>query len=274
MLYSAPVIEGKIPFHYNIVTILFSMVNKGGNMLTILSEHKLLMILCLSFLLLSIICQIISGVIYQGMIKETDNMSATDNKLLKQCRQKYANYFKLNGKMVNTAVFVDKFLQKICICKVNLSRLTHISGQLMMLSILMIGVSVCLTLAAGGTLFQIIPYYLVSILGLYLYFSVSGMIDIQEKKKVLKINLTDYLENHFAPRLEIEKENALEEGIKKREVYAKEFPLEFRNREIEKEDVRETVEQKEDTLTMQTSHKTYSRENEEELENLLEEFFA
>ncbi len=55
------------------------------------------------------------------------------------------------------------------------------------------------------------------------------------------------MENHYSPRLQVEKENALQEGIKKREVYAKEL-------------LKEEPEEKE-------SH-------EEELEDLLEEFFA
>ena len=231
-------------------------------MFTILFEHKLLTGLISFFLLSSILCQIISGVIYQNMISESDNMSATENKLLKQCKQKYANYYKLNGKMVNTDVFVDKFLQKICIAKIHLVRLPYLAGQMMMLSVLMTGISVCLSLAAGNTLFQIIPYYLISILGLYLYFSVSGMIDVQEKRKILKINLIDYLENHFAPRLETEKENALEEGIKKREKYAKEFlPEDLLAKPVIKE-------------KSQTAESQDTRVCQEELEDLLEEFFA
>ncbi len=231
-------------------------------MFTILFEHKLLTGLISFFLLSSIICQIVSGVIYQTMISESDNMSATENKLLKQCKQKYANYYKLNGKMVNTGVFVDKFLQKTCIAGIHINRLSYIAGQLMMLSVLMTGVSICMTLAAGNTLFQIIPYYLISILGLYLYFSVSGMIDLPEKKKALKINLVDYLENHFVPRLETEKENALEEGIKKREKYAKELLM---------EEVQEKPLPKEKSKTVV---KKETREYQDELEHLLEEFFA
>ena len=180
-------------------------------MFTIIFEHKLLTGLISFFLLSSIICQIVSGVIYQNMISESDNMSATENRFLKQCKQKYANYYKLNGKMVNTGVFVDKFLQKIRIAGIRLNRLNYISGQMMMLSVLITGIAICLALAAGSTLFQIIPYYLISILGLYLYFTVSGIVDISEKRKALKINLIDYLENHLVPRLETERENALEE---------------------------------------------------------------
>ena len=216
-------------------------------MFTILSDHIILTGLILLFLLFSIICQIISAVIYQNMINQADNMSSTENKLLKQCKQKYTSHYKLNGKMINTSVFVDKFLQKIRVGGIYLFRLSHISGQLMMLSVLITGITICYLLSEGNSLFQIMPYYMISILGLYLYFSTSGILGIQEKKDILKTNLIDYLENHYAPRLEIEKENALEEGIRKREVYAKEL-------------LKEEPEKKENHA--------------EELENLLEEFFA
>lgn len=236
-------------------------------MLTILLQHKWMTGFILLFLLLSILCIIITGVIYQSMIKDSDNMSGTENKLLKQCMKKYAGYFKLNGKMVNTAVFVDKFLQKVCFLGIRISKISHISGQLMMLSILMSGLAICLSLASGDTLFQIIPYYLMSILGLYLYFSISGIVDIQEKKKVLKANLIDYLENHFAPRLEIEKENALEEGMKKREGYAKELLTE------PKEEAQETNTAA--PLAAEASAAaSAAMEREMELENLLEELLV
>lgn len=250
-------------------------------MFTILFEHKLLTGLISFFLLSSIICQIAVGVIYQKMISETDNMSATENKLLKQCKQKYASYYKLNGKIVNTDVFVDKFLQRICIAKIQLVKVSHISGQFMMLSILVAGITICLLLAAGDTLFQIMPYYLMSILGLYLYFSVSGIVDIQEKRKILKTNLVDYLENHFTPRLETERENAMEEGIRKREKYAKEFAEEFAKVKIQKEAPREEAEEiLEETSQIPEEAVAVSgtlscgESYREELEDLLEEFFA
>lgn len=234
-------------------------------MFTIILEHKLLTGLISFFLLSSIICQIVSGVIYQNMISESDNMSATENRFLKQCKQKYANYYKLNGKMINTEVFVDKFLQKIRIAGIRLNRLDYISGQMMMLSVLITGISICLSLAAGSTLFQIIPYYLISILGIYLYFTVSGIVDILEKRKSLKINLIDYLENHLVPRLETERENALEEGIKKREKYAKELLFEKEPQQVTEPE----PEEKSKAIMQQIPDR-----HQDELENLLEEFFA
>lgn len=218
-------------------------------------KHKYLAAAILGFLILSIICQIIMGVIIQNMIKESNNMPTTENKMLKQCKLKYANCYKLNGRMVNTAVFVDKFIQKIRFANISFIRLSHIAGQFMMLSVVVTGISICISLAAGDTLFQIIPYYLFSILGLYLYFSVSGIVDIQGKKNILKTNLVDYLENHFAPRLEIEKENAVTEKEKK-----------IKN-EGKKAGRRESKEDKKQAIPA-------SADYQEELEDLLKEFFA
>ena len=177
----------------------------------ILMKHKFLLMIILIFLLLSIICQIVTGVIYRRIIREADNMAATENKLLKQFKLKYANCYKLNGTVVNTSVFVDRFIQKIRFGHILLGRMPHISGQLMMLSVLMTGITICLCLASGDTLFQIIPYYLISILGLYFYFSVSGIMDIQGQKTILKTELTDYLENHMMPHLSKEKETPAQE---------------------------------------------------------------
>ena len=239
-------------------------------MFTILTEHKILTGLILLSLLFSIICQIISGVIYHCMIFSSDHMAETKNKQLTQCKEKYAGYYKLNGKMVNTGIFVDKFLQKVRFAGVKLSWLNHISGQMMMLSILITGLSICLSLAAGSTLFQIIPYYLISILGMYLYFSISGMVDLQEKKNVLKINLTDYLENQFAPRLETEKENSMEEGIKKREKYGKELLKELEA----KDGMNETEQRGAQSKDLEEILQPAMSQHQEELESLLEEFFA
>ena len=219
----------------------------------ILMKHKFLLMMIFLFLLLSIICQIITGVIFRNLIREANNMSATENKLLRQCKLKYSNCYKLNGRMVNTAVFVDRFIQKMRCGHLTLSRMSHVSGQLMMLSVLVTGITICLCLASGDTLFQIIPYYLISILGLYLYFSVSGAVDIQGQKTILKTDLTDYLENHLMPRLEQEREVSMVQAKK---------PM---------QDVSESMEE-EGKRGRQESVK--SENDREELENLLKELLA
>ena len=43
--------------------------------------------------------------------------------------------------------------------------------------------------------------YIVSFIGLYLYFTVSTAVDLKGRKNMLRINLIDYLENHLSQRL-------------------------------------------------------------------------
>ena len=82
-------------------------------MFEVFLEHKLLCGAFLILLLLSIICQIMIGVIYRRMIKETDNMAATDNKFLKQCKLKFINCYQMNAGVANISVFVDKFIANV-----------------------------------------------------------------------------------------------------------------------------------------------------------------
>lgn len=154
-------------------------------------------------LLLSIICQIIIGVLYQMMIQETDNMAATKNKLLKQCKAKFANCYQLHSGVANIPVFVDKFLHRIRLWGISFHTMEHLAGQLMLLSVFAAGVGVCKGIIDGETLGALLPYYIGSLFGLYVYFSVSSLIDVEGKKKILKTNLIDYLENNLAGHLSV-----------------------------------------------------------------------
>ena len=62
------------------------------------------------------------------------------------------------------------------------------------------------------------PFYLFCLIGIYLYFMVSSMVDVPGKKNYLKVNLVDYLENHLSSRLRgVDEELAGLERLKKAE---------------------------------------------------------
>ncbi|MDE7131598.1 MAG: hypothetical protein K2O65_07340 [Lachnospiraceae bacterium] len=171
-------------------------------MLAFFFQHKNFMIGILALLFASIICQIVMGVIYHRLIWETEHMSTTTNKSLQQLKLKFSGYSKINEKVANVSVFVDKFISHVKIGAIPLSMLKHLSGQLMLLSVLVAGIGACLGIIHNENFFSIVPFYVVSFLGLYCYFAVSSLIDIPGKINILRINLVDYLENHLANRLE------------------------------------------------------------------------
>ncbi len=171
-------------------------------MLKILFAHPEFMIPILILLSFSIICQISMGVLCHRLIWETENMSASKNKSLQQLKLKFSSCCKLHEGVSNIPVFVDKYMNQIKVHGLSLSTLKHISGQLVLLSILLSGIGACKGIITGESIILIMPYYVISFLGLYCYFAISSLIDISDKTKILRTNLIDYLENHLANRLE------------------------------------------------------------------------
>ena len=163
---------------------------------TLLVEHLRLTILIIVLFIFSILSQLIVGFLYKNMIRESYNMSSTKHKLLKICKMKFSNYYEMHSGVSNIPVFVDKFLQGICIGRVPIKNIYHLSGQLMLLSVFVAGCGACHGIATGKTLGEIIPYYLLAFTLLYVYFSISAIIDIKGKKLILKTNLIDFLENN------------------------------------------------------------------------------
>lgn len=183
-------------------------------MFAVFEEEKWITILMFTFLSLSILSRIIIGIRYQNMIRQTENMSTTSHKALKQCKLKFANCYQLNGGVSNIPIFVDKFLNKLKLGPLLVQTVYHLSGQFMLLSVFCSGLGVCLCLVAGHTIGDILPFYIVSFLGLYLYYSVSAIADVKGRRRILKTNLVDYLENHMASRLRAGLPPEAKEGAK------------------------------------------------------------
>ena len=171
-------------------------------MFTLFFRHKYFMFVILTLLFCSILCQILPGVIYRRLIRETENMSATKNKALQQLKLKFTSCRQLHETIPNVPVFVDKFLNQISLGKIPVSFFRHLSGQLTLLSVLVAGIGACICIVQEESFLTIAPFYLVSFLGLYLYFATASLVDLPGKAGILRTNLVDYLENHLANRLE------------------------------------------------------------------------
>lgn len=157
----------------------------------------------IGFLVFSVLVRLLLGAMYGNMIKEADNMAATNNKLLKQCKLKFAHCYQLNNGVANIPIFVDKFLNRLALGPFSFDTLYHLSGQCMLLSVICSGIGVCRYIVEGKSFGELLPFYILSFIGLYLYFSVSTVVDIKGRKRVLKVNLVDYLENHLSARIDV-----------------------------------------------------------------------
>ena len=188
----------------DIYTLYLRKRRKGVlRMFTIFKEEKVITAGILVFLCLSVLVRLILAWMYHTMIRETDDTATTGNRLLKQCKVKFANCYQLNGGVSNIPVFVDKFLNRLSFGHLSFDAWYHLSGQCMLFSVIFAGVGICKGILDGRMLGEILPFYIASFLGLYLYFSLSALVDIKGKRRVLKTNLIDYLENHLSGRIPV-----------------------------------------------------------------------
>lgn len=188
----------------DIYTLYLRKRRKGVlRMFTIFKEEKVITAGIMVFLCLSVLVRLMLAWMYHTMIRETDNMATTGNRLLKQCKVKFANCYQLNGGVSNIPVFVDKFLNRLSFGHLSFDAWYHLSGQCMLFSVIFAGVGICKGILDGRMLGEILPFYIASFLGLYLYFSLSALVDIKGKRRVLKTNLIDYLENHLSGRIPV-----------------------------------------------------------------------
>lgn len=189
-----------------------------------LGYHAYFLFIVLLLLVLSISFQIMIGVLYQKILRETENMAVTEQKFLKQCKLKFSNCYELNAGEVNTPVFVDKLLNQLQFLGIPVQNLLHLSGQLMLLAVFAAGVGACRGIIDGDSLKTLLPYYILTLFGLYLYFSATSFADVRGKKYAVRTNIMDYLENHLRKHLELVREKEMQqylvrgEGAKGQEV--------------------------------------------------------
>lgn len=165
-------------------------------------NQSLIMTISIVLMVIGVLYQIAIGVAYQKMIQATDTMIGTDNKLLKQCKERFIQCYKLNGGVSNVPIFVDKYINRIRFMGMSVNFIRHLSGQIMMAGVFVAGFGVCKGIIEGKRFVDLLPFYIVSLFGIYLFLSISSIVDMPGRRKILKTNLTDYLENHIAERLE------------------------------------------------------------------------
>lgn len=164
-------------------------------------DYRFLLITTIVLMLLGILFQVSIGIIYQRLIQATDTVLGADSNLMKQCRMKFIQAYQLNGGVANISVFVDKFLNRLRFCGMSMGFIRQLSKQLVMAGVLVAGFGICKGIVDGSRLSALLPFYIIVLFGMYLYFSIASIVDASSRRKILKVNLIDYLENHIAERL-------------------------------------------------------------------------
>lgn len=156
------------------------------------SQQWPLLVGILVALLVSVFCQIIITYYMLQMAKASENPEENQSKILKDWMEEY---LKEKQMITNTSVYIDKKIQQLRIGKYKVIWIKHLSGQTLLLAVFLAGIGACRGIIEGQTLGQVLPFYIISLFGMYIHFSLAGIMDLEGKKKTIRMNLSNFLEN-------------------------------------------------------------------------------
>lgn len=191
-------------------------------MFQVLWEEKLCTIGMAGFFVAAVGVLIFLSIKWQGLVRQSENMSITKRKELKAIKTKFSNSYvkneaesekyKMSGR-INVEIFVDKALGRMKFGGLSPKRWRFISFQLFIVGIAFAGIGVYRGIVLERVFRDIAPFYLFSFMELYVYFSVLGMCDLEVRERQVRCNIIEYIENHMINRLEIASAFQTEEKV-------------------------------------------------------------
>ena len=223
-------------------------------MFQILLVEKVCSIGMFCFFFISMGILMFLAVKYKSFIKEAENMSITKRKELKAIKTKFLNSYSkketeddkrfASDEQINVEVFVDKAVNRLKISGLKPHTWRFFAGQAVIISIIFAGTAAFRKLSLGMSFREVSPFYLIAFLELYVYFSVVSILDFDGKDSLLRLTIIEYIENHLVNRIRVANVFQMEEKV---------------IRILEEE---------------QNKKKVFSKEMEQELDNLLQDFLV
>lgn len=182
-------------------------------MLEILETGRALYAL-VAICILGLLSRVMARSLYKRLIRETDNMTLTKNRYLRELKQKAENAYRLNQGIQNTEAYLEKQLMNYRFFGLTLNGWGNLSNQFTVLCFLAGGAAAFLSYWYRCDNYYIVLYGTVGILaGLFTLFVDCG-VNLTERKLQLLNALQDYLENSLFHRLSRETASAMEGNMR------------------------------------------------------------
>lgn len=152
--------------------------------------------------ILGVLIRFILSMKYRHLIRASKRMGTSKNKLMRVLRLKFETCYKLKIGVNNVDTFVDKYVYRHRFCGLYLYTWETISGEFIVVSVLSASVFSVLGLIYKCGQNDILYTFASGILSAIVLIGYDFFINLRMKRKVLKVNIKDYLENFLKSRLE------------------------------------------------------------------------
>lgn len=160
-------------------------------------KHGYLINLSLVFALLAILSRLILGIIYDVLLKETENINMSKAKFSRNYRAKVESGMQVEHFVNNAAVYVEKYIRKQKYLGISLRGFKQMSARFLFLSIILNVFTSAVALIKEMKMELVIWSILINIIAVLLFFFAESIIDSGYKYEGIKINMQNYIENDY-----------------------------------------------------------------------------
>lgn len=180
-------------------------------------KHGYLINLSLVFALFAILSRLILGIIYDVLLKETENIGLSKAKFSRNYKAKIESSIKVEHLVNNASVYVEKFIRKHKFLGISLRSWKQLSACFLLLSVILNVFTSAVAIIKEMRSELIIWSMLINITAVLLFFLAEAIIDSNYKYEGVKINMQNYLENdyvnHYNAQREAETELETKENV-------------------------------------------------------------
>ncbi len=153
-------------------------------------------------LLIGLIAAFVANHGYKRLIKETELMANTENRLLKYIKLKFGSYYKLNMKPQDTRALARHYMYKYKIGFMSAAswiKLSKLAAYVIGLAAL---VDMLIMMRSGQAVADIVMMVVTAALGIGVLYMQNRIYNFGEKQDMLEWHLIDYLENFLRNKIE------------------------------------------------------------------------
>lgn len=180
-------------------------------------KHGYLINLSLVFALFAILSRLILGILYDVLLKETENVGISKSKFSKKFKAKVENSIQVEHSVNNPAVYVEKYIRKQRFVGISLRGLKQLSFCFLMLAVILNVFTSATAIIKGMQMELVVWSILINIIVLCLFGFSEAIIDSSYKYEGIKINMQNYLENDYLNHRNARKEAKEELELKENE---------------------------------------------------------
>ena len=224
-----------------------------------LVKHGYLINLSLVFALLAILSRLIMGIIYDYLLKETENIGMSKSKFGRNYKNKVSSSIGIERPVRNVVTFVEKYIRKQRYMGITLRGWELTSIRFMLVAVIINIFVTAYAIVKNMTMELIVWSIIINIIAVLLFFLAETLIDSSYKYDGIKINMQNYVENDYVNHC-----NAIKEA---------EAELEGKENGQSVKMIEERMEKIEEKL-MTSENKSLSPSEAKIIQDVLKEFLA